>query len=180
MQEIWKDIPDYNGNYQISNFGRVKSLKKWNGTSCRILSPGKTHKGYLAVSLSKNGKAKSIFIHRLVAKAFITNPDNLPQINHKNENKEDNHVQNLEWCDNSYNMNYGTRSQRQIDKVSKPVICVETQIIYKSAAEASRLNPPIRQGNITLCCQGKNKTAGGFHWRYHTYCGIKLLLSQES
>lgn len=165
MQEIWKPIQNFEG-YYVSNLGRVQSHKSWGGTSFRFLHPSKTKKGYFTVSLCKSGKRSQFLVHRLIAETFIPNPSNLPQINHKNENKEDNRVQNLEWCDNSYNMNYGTRAQRQIDKVSKPVICVETQVIYKSATEASRLNPPIRQGNITLCCQGKNKSAGGYHWSY--------------
>lgn len=165
MQEIWKNIDGYE-DYQVSSLGRIKSLKSWHGVPERILSPSKSRKGYLLVALSKQGKRKTFPIHRLVAIAFIPNPQHLPQINHKNEIKDDNRAYNLEWCNNEYNMNYGTRTQRQIDTRSKPVRCVETDVVYKSATEASRSNPPIRQGNITLCCQGKNKTAGGYHWEY--------------
>lgn len=166
MTEIWKDIPNYNGKYQISSLGRVRSFKQWHNSSIHFLIPHKTNKGYLVVSLSKNSVVRNISIHRLVAEAFIPNPKNLPQVNHLNEDKTDNRIENLEWCDNSYNLNYGTRTIRQSLKCSKPVLCVETNIIYKSISEASRLNPPIRQGNITLCCQGKNGTAGGYHWKY--------------
>ena len=167
-QEIWKEIDGYDGKYEVSNYGRVRSLKRWRSTNFRILKNALTHRGYYSVSLSKNGKVKNYLVHRLVAASFIKNPLNLPQINHKNENKTDNCASNLEWCTNAYNMNYGTRLARQIGKNSKAVICCETGIIYNSLAEASRQNPPIRQGNITLCCQGKNKSAGGFHWKYYT------------
>lgn len=163
--EEWKQIEDY-PDYYVSSLGRVRSQKKWHGTSSRLLTPSKTKKGYLCVGLCNDGKMKILLVHRLVASAFIPNPDCLPQINHKNEIKTDNRVENLEWCNNLYNMNYGTRTERQIAKTSKKVLCVETNTIYPSSAEASRQNPPIRQGNIILCCQGKNKTACGFHWRY--------------
>ena len=164
MSEIWKPIKDYD-NYFISSCGNVKSTKQWNGSFERILKPGITPKGYAIVFLSKNGKAKPFYIHRLVAESFIPNPQKLNQINHINEIKTDNHVDNLEWCTNSYNMNYGSRLSKQIQKCSKPVLCIETGIIYPSSADAAR-KTNLNQGNISNCCHGKNKTCGGFHWQY--------------
>ena len=115
--EQWKDIQGYENLYQISNTGRVKSLPRYDDYGRfypeKILKPEKLRKGYLRVKLgSRKDSFEKIMVHRLVAMAFIPNPDNLPQINHKNEDKSDNRVENLEWCDNSYNHNYGTRNTR--------------------------------------------------------------------
>ena len=109
-KEIWKDIKGFEGHYQVSNFGRVKSIKF---RKERILKPANNGCGYLYVNLSKNGKYNIYLIHRLVALIFISNPNNLPEINHRDEDKTNNKVENLEWCDRKYNMNYGTRTQRQ-------------------------------------------------------------------
>lgn len=112
--EIWRDVVGYEGLYLISNMGRVRSLitNGWTKGKNGILSPGTTRKGYSMVVLSKEGKPTSKAIHRLVAEAFIPNPLNLPQINHKDENKKNNKVENLEWCDAKYNTNYGGRCER--------------------------------------------------------------------
>lgn len=112
-EEIWKDITGYEGLYQVSNLGRVKSLYD-GGHKCfryLILKPS-INNGYLYVKLTVNGKCKSKAIHRLVAEAFIPNPDNLEQINHIDENKQNNNIENLEWCTRSYNLTYGTRIRR--------------------------------------------------------------------
>lgn len=110
--EEWRDIPGYEGLYQVSSLGRVKSLhfNKWKIISQRIRG-----KGYYAVTLCKNKSQKDFYVHRLVAEAFIPNPNNLPQVNHKSEVKMDNFVDNLEWCDNLYNINFGTRTERSAD-----------------------------------------------------------------
>ena len=113
-KEIWKDIKGFEGHYQVSNFGRVKSIKFGKE---RILRPGKNKKGYLRVGISKNGESKTYSVHRLVAQAFIPNLNNLPQINHKNEDKTDNRVENLEFCDAKYNNTYGTRIQRFVENM---------------------------------------------------------------
>ena len=106
--EIWKDCKGYEGKYQVSNFGRV-----WNANNQRYLKPWISKGGYYLVNLiSKNGKIKHESIHRLVAIAFIDNPCNYPQVNHKDEDKTNNRVDNLEWCDSKYNNNYGTRNER--------------------------------------------------------------------
>lgn len=125
MDEVWKDIYGYEGLYQVSNLGRVKSLIKHNGTNERILKPRMNNCGYLEVCLCKDGKQKMHLVHRLVAQAFIENDDLFKtQINHIDENKTNNFVfvnedgsvdlsqSNLEWCDSQYNHNYGTRNER--------------------------------------------------------------------
>ena len=125
--EEWKDIEGYEGLYQISNKGRVRSLERYvrgRGDSIQKVKGGiksvyKMSDGYYGVTLNRNDKSSIKKIARLVAKAFIPNPNNLPQVNHKNELKDDNNVENLEWCDASYNINYGTRSKRVAEHFSK-------------------------------------------------------------
>lgn len=107
--ERWRDIKGYEGLYQISNCGRVKSLKYCKE---KILKSIKSSNGYLQVNLYKDGKRKYFLVHRLVATAFIYNIENYSQINHKDEIKSNNYVSNLEWCDYSYNNNYGTRNKK--------------------------------------------------------------------
>ena len=109
--EKWADILNYKGKYQISNLGRVKALNYRRTKKEKIITLKKS-KGYYQVSLWKNGKRKIFLVHRLVAQTFIPNPDNLPQVNHKDENKLNNCVNNLEWCTQAYNNSYGTRLQR--------------------------------------------------------------------
>ena len=121
QNEIWKDIKGYEGLYQISNKGRVysipRSINKSDGKTQfvrgRILKPYIKQNKYLEADLCTEGKVKRYLIHRLVAEAFIPNPNNLPEVNHKNEVKTDNNVENLEWCTPKYNTNYGTGRQRQ-------------------------------------------------------------------
>lgn len=113
MKEVWKTIPYYSGAYQVSNLGRVKSSK---GKKEKVLKPHTNSSGYLQVGLSKSGKPKFVLIHRLVAQVFLPNPNNLPQINHKNEIKDDNRVKNLEWCAPKYNNNYGHHAERIAQK----------------------------------------------------------------
>ena len=169
MTEIWKDIKDYEGYYQISNLGRVKSLSRlvdnrYYNKEC-ILKPRLHLKGYHLVALSKNGKITGHSVHRLVAETFIENPDNLPEVNHKDEDKTNNCVDNLEWCTKKYNSNYGTGTERRVAKISKPVMCIETGIIYPSVHEAGRqTNSNYR--SISRCCLGLYKTTNNYHWKF--------------
>lgn len=105
MKEIWKNIPNYEGIYEISSFGKIKNTK-----SGKILKLIKNHRGYLKTNLSKNGKLKTVFPHRLVAESFIENPNNLPQVNHKDGNKENNYVFNLEFCTEKHNMQHAVKN----------------------------------------------------------------------
>ena len=119
-EEIWRPVVGYEGLYEVSSYGRVRSMDRY--VKCdyeryrlhkgKVLSPGKDKDGYLFVVLSCNGKHKTIAVHRLVAQTFIPNPDDLPQVNHRDENPSNDNVDNLEWCDAKYNMNYGTRNIR--------------------------------------------------------------------
>ena len=116
-KEIWKDIPGYEGSYQVSNYGRVKRLEHKTPNNIplseKISTQFKNQSGYMIVILSKNGEGKQLQVHRLVAQAFIPNPDKLPFVNHKDENPLNNNVENLEWCTAKYNSNYGTLKERQ-------------------------------------------------------------------
>lgn len=176
MKEEWRDIEGYSGLYQVSNCGRVKSVERTvrTGRGYRIV-PEKILKGidnnvgYLYVNLYKDGKVKKYSIHRLVATTFIENPNNLPVINHKDENKENNCSSNLEWCSVSYNNNYNGRAKRVAEKLSKPVYSInkESGLItyWESINDASRqLN--INKGGISACCRGKCHSYGGYIWRY--------------
>lgn len=154
--ETWKDISGFEGMYQVSNFGRVRSLKFGKE---RILKPVLTGHGYLDVILCKDGKTKQMKIHRLVANAFLPNPDNLPVINHIDENKKNNLVDNLEWVTQQYNVEYS----RAI-KVGQYTLEGKLIKIWPSMNEAARQG--FNVSNIWSCCKGRYKTHGGFIWKY--------------
>lgn len=168
--EIWKDYKDYKGHYQVSNFGRIKSIKFGKEI---ILKPGTNKNGYSYVILYKNGKVKKFTVHRLVAEAFLPNPDNLPEVNHKDENKLNNCVSNLEWCTNLYNHNYGTINERIAakntnGKCSKIVLQYDLEGNFvrewKSTRECGRNG--FDQSAVAACCRGKRKKYKDFIWIY--------------
>ena len=169
MKEIWKDIKGYEGLYQVSNWGNVKSTQYYHGTYERTLKPTKDKDGYLQVILYKDGKRKMHRIHRTVAEAFIPNPDNLPQINHRDENPSNNRVDNIEWCDCKYNINYGTRTKKASVKKSKTVYqyTMDRKFIkeWQSAMEVER-ELGFYNSYINRCCNGKRKSAYKYIWKY--------------
>lgn len=163
MVETWKVITGYE-NYEVSDQGRVRSLERYekcNGILRRrnekIIKQSVNKYGYPFVSLSKNGIRVVRTVHRLVAEAFLPNPQNFPQVNHKDEDKTNNVVSNLEWCDASYNVSY---SQGRPVSAIKDNIVIET---YRDSAEAMR-KTGIEKANIRRVCDGVRKTAGGLHW----------------
>lgn len=180
MKEIWRPVVGYEGLYEVSNHGRVKSLNynKRKG-EIRILKEKLAGRGYHSVCLVKGNEKKYKYIHKLVAEAFIPNPNNYQQVNHKDEDKTNNFVyvnidgtidiekSNLEWCTAKYNSNYGTRNKRCNEAKRKKVRCVETNIIYLSLKEAS-MHTKCNKSNISGCCLNKYgcRTAGGYHWEY--------------
>lgn len=169
-KEIWKDILGYERLYQVSNFGRVKSLNYHRMSFEKILKQFYKN-GYYFVTLVKNKIHISYLVHRLVAQAFIDNPDNLPQVNHKDENKLNNSVDNLEWCDASYNINYGNRNKRVAIKKSKKVYQYDLNgnLIKEWSSITECEKEGFNRSNIINCCQGKRKKHKGFKWSYLLY-----------
>ena len=169
-KEIWKDIEGYEGLYKVSNMGNVKSLKYGKE---RILKAGKNRGGYLYVFLYKDGKAKNYTVHKLVGNAFLSNPQGYKELNHKDEDKTNNCVDNLEWCSRLYNNTYNDRAKKAGKKIgkklSKPVIAIDKRtglvLEFSSALEAER-ETGIANGNIIQCCKGKRNSCGGFYWMY--------------
>lgn len=194
MKEIWKDIKDYEGLYQVSTFGRVKSLPKTYIDSMGRHSQRKeklmslrisSRTGYPTVNLSKCNMTKTHSVHRLVAEAFIPNPKNLPCINHKDESRDNNRVENLEWCTYQYNNTYGTAIERRNESLRRyfdthEVIGHEgksSHIIqfslsgdiireFRSIDEAERELKLGKSSGVSACCNKKLKTAYGFVWRF--------------
>ena len=182
--EIWKDISGYEGFYQISNFGRVRRLVSWRGNQCiskyisdvKIISPYIDNLGYERIHLTIPNRTKQYRVHRLVAMAFIPNPDNLPQINHKDENKTNNCVDNLEWCTQTYNNKYGTRGKRigttnHNGKGAKRSVLqydLDGNFIrrWKSMQDAADNLLGVSASKICECCRGNRPHHRGFMWKY--------------
>lgn len=194
MEEIWKDIKGYEGLYQISNLGRLRSLDRYvrhkkikslRLLKGKIMSPTISNStGYLVSTLYNKGKGKQVTIHRLVAETFIPNPENKPEVNHINGIRDDDRVENFEWVNRSENQLHAykilkrgyklpNKEQRKkyLDEVSKEIIQYEMQIFikekarYKSIREAERKTGIVRT-SISKCCRKKQEKAGGYIWRF--------------
>lgn len=177
--EIWKDVNEYEGYYKVSNFGKIKScsriVKHGLGNAdrtikSRIIKPYNDNHGYRMVSLSKEGKVKKHKVHRLVAEAFIPNPENKPTVNHLNEIRNDNRVSNLEWATYKENNDHGGHNERVSKTLSKPIEQLDKNgnkiSSFESVREAS-LATGIHIMNIKSCLAHKNRVfAGGYKWRY--------------
>lgn len=163
--EIWKDIPDYEGLYQVSNLGNVKNKK-----TCKLKAQMTNKYGYLRVCLWKDGNYKNFTTHQLVAKTFLENKNNYSQINHKDENKLNNKVENLEWCTQKYNNSYGNRLNKIREKKEKPIAQFDLNNnlinVFNSAKTASLETGTLRS-KICLCCKGKRNKTNGFRWKYY-------------
>lgn len=180
--EIWKDIPGYEGYYQVSTFGRVKSVNRTTENHRKTpkdtkwyrffpekqITPELTHTGYLRIKLTKLGKRNKFYVHRLVAAAFIENPMNLPYVNHIDENKINNNVTNLEWCDHDYNMHYGTLQKRKAESHKKKIVQYsklgEYIKTWDSATDAAKALGFVQQRICYACMY--DKVYKNYIWRY--------------
>lgn len=187
QEEIWKDVVGYEGLYQVSNLGRVKHLYcvviTHSGLTRtineRVVKPRLQKNGYLVVDLYKNNKRKESLLHRVVLEAFLPNPDNLPFVNHKDSNRQNCKVENLEWCTASYNTKYSYGNNNRRDKMnwkhgkdnanSKAVYAIDkdgnTVFRFDCIMDAER-ETGILNSNIVACLKGRHKTAGGYIWIY--------------
>ena len=161
--EEWREIEGYDGKYIISNNGKVLSTNYNKSKKTKELKI-KYH-NYAYVDLCKHGIRKRYSIHRLVASAFIPNPLNLPEVNHKDEDRYNNIVSNLEWCDRIYNVRYGTGIERGGISRGAKIRCIETDKIYNSSYEVQR-ELGCNQSDVIKCCKGKKISSGGLHFEY--------------
>ena len=178
MKEIWKAIAGYEGLYEVSNFGRVRSIdryvphKTFGKKFCKgyMMATHINNAGYVTVNLCKINRYRSFDIHRLVAIAFLDNPDGLPEVNHIDENKKNNHVENLEWVTKSENNMHGTKRERHAAQIKRSVLQYSTdgQLIneWESPTDAEMSISGKATGAISHCAKGKTKTAYGYIWRY--------------
>ena len=197
-KEVWKDVKGYEGLYKVSNLGRVKALERkiTYSNGAEHIYPEKIKNqvnscGYLAVSLCKDGKPKQIKVHRLVAEAFLPNDNNLPQVNHKDEDKHNNNVENLEWCSAKYNCGYGSRIKRITESTDYSKMVAHQNYKENGKKSSEKMSYPVEQYSldgklvrrwksarevqkelgwdrsyIAKCCRGVAETSHGFKWKY--------------
>lgn len=183
-KEVFRDVLGYEGLYQISNYGRVKSLERKNIFYCglrkeylerptkeKILNYNKSNRGYLQVCLTKEGKSKTYTVHRLVAKAFLPNLKNKKQVNHIDGNKENNSIDNLEWVTSSENNKHAfitglnkPYNMRKVNQYDLQGNFIKQWNSITDFLKENNLN--LKNSNITTCCKGKRKNAYGFIWKY--------------
>lgn len=186
MKEIWKEIDGYNGAYLVSNYGRILSNNLYAHKQPRILSTPNHSSGYKHVALSSNGKSKLYLVHRLVAEAFLENPNGYEFVNHKDENKANNRADNLEWCTKSYNATYSLELHPERKTAyarffggkrfnGKPPKHTEKVLQYSKSGELlnefsdvvdANAKTGIKNCAIIACCKGKQKTAFGYIWKF--------------
>ena len=173
--EVWRDVVGYEGLYEVSNRGNVRSLN-WRGTGItKTIQQKKHNRGYWQVILSVDGVQKTFLVHRLVANAFLDNPNHLPLINHKDENRKNNNAENLEWCSRSYNVRYsnhggikkriGRNTHLQVEQVAMDGSIVAT---WKNSRYVF-LTTGMSDWSISECCRGNRKSAYGYRWQYANY-----------
>lgn len=181
--EVFLSVAGYDGLYEVSNLGNIKSLR-----SGKLLKQANNREGYKLVSLTKNGKSKAFSVHRLVALAFIPNPENLPEINHKDETHDNNCADNLEWCTRKYNLNYGTyrermsKTQKEAGTHNKSVSAYDKDGKFvKSYDSITKAEKELEIGKncISQCLRGKQKTAGGYIWKYNKKLTMKDLIPKN-
>ena len=180
--ETWRPVKGFEGLYEVSSLARVRSLDrqitKQHNTGTyylynvrgKMMNPEKAANGYLVVKIYKEGKTYHKLVHRLVAEAFVPNPDNLPEVNHKDEDKTNNLPSNLEWCDHKYNLNYGTVKQKISSKNGKPIeqltMAGQHVAFFDNPFAAQRVtNGRFKAVAIQYALDDKNKTAYGYQWR---------------
>ena len=175
MTEIWKTIEKYENTYEVSNVGRVRNMK-----TGKYITPKHNNRGYVQIRLSRNGKVEHWLLHRLVAVTFIKNPDGLPQVNHKDENKDNNSAENLEWCTNLYNRHYGSGYARSVAKHDYGNLAEQNRKLIEQydrqgkllnvwkGLRSAEIATGVEESNIRRCCYGRGKSAGGYVWKYVT------------
>ena len=191
MKEVWKDVVGFEEAYQVSNFGRIKRKERTDSNNRthkeRIMSPSMYSNGYMNVELRMNNKKRRTSVHRLVAEAFIDNPLNLPQINHKDENKANNHVSNLEWCTAQYNIRYkdGVKRRRATAILNSNAVCkysLEGEFIEKfECATDAAISVNGNCTEILSCCHHRAHSLSykGYMWRFLSECNCNKIEPYE-
>jgi len=171
-REIWKDVAGFEGAFQVSSFGRVRSLPRVDALGHRrkgiLRKQGNVHDGYLQVALEHNGKKAVYWVHRLVAAAFIPNPNGYPTVNHKDENPSNNRANNLEWCTMLYNNTYNGRNKRVAKALERPIYVVTSsghRYFFDSTKKAVELLE-LKNGAVSRCLHGKLKHHRGFSFMW--------------
>lgn len=166
--EEWREVLGFDILYEVSNLGRVRtrySEEHGYSNEYTYLKPLDNNKGYLRFNWRQRKHQRTVYLHRLVAEAFCDNPNMYSEVNHKDEDKNNNRADNLEWCNHKYNSNYGTRNKRTAEKNRVKVQCIETGAIFQSLDEAAEQMGVVKT-SISNCLRGRSKSSAGYTWRY--------------